>query len=388
MLSRRFLRIKAMQAVYAYRQKQESNFNLSKDFIGAQFEPDLNSMEKPNLLKLAADKDKALRLFGEAYKSRKIAESDDEYISEVTVSAVNRYHEQLFEDRQRIHNQMLSDAENIELMYLQVLVLLDELAGYFEEMSRKSERRSTGVHIEAQYKFKNNLIINGLRINQDFLSEKAKRNLTFKEEHQEPLYKKFFNVSIKEDERFIEYCKTLKQSFDKDKAIITHLVKNVLFKNEEIIHFFEEFDPHWEENEHIVKSLCLKTFKQAEIGIPINLVGLSDNWEDDKSFFEKLFTKTLEYDEEIDELLIDKLRNWDIERVAMMDKVILEMAVAEMINFPSIPVKVTINEFIELSKNYSTPKSKQFINGILDVVSKELQQNGRIKKSGRGLIDN
>ncbi|MCK5102009.1 MAG: transcription antitermination protein NusB, partial [Cyclobacteriaceae bacterium] len=87
-------------------------------------------------------------------------------------------------------------------------------------------------------------------------------------------------------------------------------------------------------------------------------------------------------------LLKGKLQNWDIERVAMTDKVLLKMALAELIYFPSIPTKVTINEFIEISKTFSTPKSKKFVNGILDGLATELVNKGIIRKSGRGLIDN
>jgi N utilization substance protein B len=87
-------------------------------------------------------------------------------------------------------------------------------------------------------------------------------------------------------------------------------------------------------------------------------------------------------------LIANNTRNWEVERLPLTDRIILEMAIAELISFPNIPVKVTINEFIELAKNYSTPKSRQFVNGILDVIAKELKDSGEIKKSGRGLIDN
>jgi N utilization substance protein B len=88
------------------------------------------------------------------------------------------------------------------------------------------------------------------------------------------------------------------------------------------------------------------------------------------------------------ELIASNTRNWEVERLPLTDRIILEMSIAELISFPNIPVKVTINEYIELAKNYSTPKSRQFINGILDVIAKELKDSGDIKKSGRGLIDN
>ena len=91
---------------------------------------------------------------------------------------------------------------------------------------------------------------------------------------------------------------------------------------------------------------------------------------------------------ELATLIEEKTQNWDFERIALIDRLILMLAVCEMTHFPSIPLKVTINEFIEVSKNYSTPKSKQFVNGVLDVIAVDLQEKGQIKKSGRGLIDN
>ena len=103
---------------------------------------------------------------------------------------------------------------------------------------------------------------------------------------------------------------------------------------------------------------------------------------------EKLFKETIGLGIQHKELISQNTKNWEVDRLPLTDRVILEMAIAEMVNFPSIPVKVTINEYIELAKEYSTPKSRQFINGILDVISKKMKESGAMKKSGRGLIDN
>ena len=148
-------------------------------------------------------------------------------------------------------------------------------------------------------------------------------------------------------------------------------------------------DISWSEDKHILKSMIVKTFKNIEKeNDTIDPILLSNNWEEDKDFFEKLFEITVGHDKEYEKLIAEKSKNWDIERIAIMDKIILKMALCEMIHFPSIPVKVSINEYIELSKNFSTPKSKKFVNGILDVLSEELKDQGIIKKSGRVLIDN
>jgi len=112
------------------------------------------------------------------------------------------------------------------------------------------------------------------------------------------------------------------------------------------------------------------------------------NEEEDFPFFEELFDETMKNDLDLVKLISGSAKNWDISRVALMDLIILKLAITEMRTFRSIPTKVTINEFIEISKLYSTPKSKQFVNGILDVLSNELTSTGDIKKSGRGLIDN
>ena len=109
---------------------------------------------------------------------------------------------------------------------------------------------------------------------------------------------------------------------------------------------------------------------------------------DDKQFIEKLYQKAANLEGKFKDLVANNTRNWEVDRLPLTDRMILEMAIAELIIFPNIPVKVSMNEYIELAKNYSTPKSRQFINGILDVIAKELKESGDVKKSGRGLIDN
>ena len=150
-----------------------------------------------------------------------------------------------------------------------------------------------------------------------------------------------------------------------------------------------ERDLYWEENKSALKSMLKKTIKSLDEDIQhIELIELSANWEDDSEFFKNLFTGTLSNDDEYESIVSDFAKNWATERIAIVDMIILKMAVCEMLNFPSIPVKVTINEYIELSKNYSTQKSKIFVNGMLDKISAKLENDGEIKKSGRGLIDN
>jgi N utilization substance protein B len=132
--------------------------------------------------------------------------------------------------------------------------------------------------------------------------------------------------------------------------------------------------------------MSTKTFKIDALE-DLSLQPLALQWEDDKSFFEDLYEFTLDSDKDLNGWVEAQTKNWESDRLAMTDFILLKMAIAEMIKFPSIPVKVSINEYIELAKNYSTPKSGQFINGILDEISIRLMSEKIIQKSGRGLID-
>ncbi len=134
--------------------------------------------------------------------------------------------------------------------------------------------------------------------------------------------------------------------------------------------------------------MTLKTIKSLTDDEEPAMLTISRDWEDDKEFFLTLFNETLKNFEQILEELTPHLRHWDKERLAAIDRILITMAITEMMSFPNIPVKVSINEYIEVSKNYSTPKSWQFINGLLDTASKELISKGKIRKTGRGLLDN
>jgi N utilization substance protein B len=177
--------------------------------------------------------------------------------------------------------------------------------------------------------------------------------------------------------------------FDTHKEIINHIIRILVFKDEVLQSYLEGIDSNWYENKSVVKNMITKTLKLINEDHPSNnslVIRLTSDWEEDKEFMRVLFHKTLENDKYFDEIITNKLENWDLERLTITDNLIIKMALAEMINFQSIPVKVSINEYIEVAKNYSTPKSKQFVNGVLDKLSADLVAQGVIKKSGKGLI--
>lgn len=373
MLNRRFLRIKAMQGVFAFRKKEESNFNLAIERIDGDFAPDLNSMIPPDHQALARNKKDAKDLLKRYFNQKhlpSLPEFDEEVIDSAQ-SAINYYKDERLKDIKKIKQQLLEDTDNILNHYYNALLFLTEL--YNLDVNHNKTAFNTFETLQT------------IESDDTFQSEIVKRKLKWEKENS--IARKTYKDDISKDERFIEFLKKPKKTIEDEKEILKTIVKKHIFKNPIINNQFDENDAQWEENAEIALSLVLKSIKKIELNQFVHY-SLSENWEEDKDFLLVLFTETAQQNEELKEKIAASLSNWKLERVALTDQIILEMALIEMIHFPYIPTKVTINEFIELSKKYSTPKSKQFINGVLDVLAAQLVEDGTIKKSGRGLIDN
>jgi N utilization substance protein B len=394
MLNRRLLRIKVMQFIYAYKQAQHSDYQLSLDLIQNTFSPDLNSMQAPDHKRLEGNKQMASLLFEENAHTHK-AVNDDEATTEVNkaaTDAINFYFTQLTKDRAYLGKQMVADVEGIFDRYLWLLLLIVELADYAQ---REEEERMQRIlkplpAASRELKFFRNQAVDLLRLSTELEKEAVRRGISWKSEADREFVRKIYREVIKADATYQAYQQLSSTEFEEDRKIVQHIVKSILFKHDLASSFFGEIDINWSENADILKGMVTRTVKSLEEGNPqsVQLLELSPNWEDDKEFMKDLFKHTLDNDDQYEQLISGKAKNWDIERLAMLDRIILKMAIAEMLHFPSIPVKVTINEYIELSKEYSTPKSKQFVNGILDATVAELTANNLLKKSGRGLIDN
>jgi len=373
MLNRRILRAKAMQGLYAYYKSQEANYNLALGYIQEKFTPNLNSMVTVDRQELNRKKLSALKIFDQNFRHdsfEKLNDTDQEE-NTVALQAFRNYHDENRKDFNHFLKVLLSDTEKIYERYLWLMNLILEFTSA-ESRDPKSDNSVSGLR-------KNRMIA---MIRND---DRFRNKLTGGQE----TYYQWYKTILKPDEAYQEYINHENPEFEADKKICIYIYKNLLFKSDLFDAYMESNDINWSEDNHILKSMIVKTFKNIEKEDPvIHPILLSNNWEEDREFFRKLFEATINHDKEYEKLIADKSKNWDIDRIAIMDKIILKMALCEMIHFPSIPVKVSINEYIELSKNFSTPKSKKFVNGILDVVSEELKNQGIIKKSGRGLIDN
>ena len=367
-----------MQSLFAFHQAREANYQLAFEFVRRRFSPDLNSMEAQDKETLARRSKLAEKALTEAYSNEdRLFQEDDQVVREVVGEALTRYDDQCARDKDTLRRSMVSEAERIYHQYIAVL----SLACAFADVARADKKVSHA-------NFQKNSWIRALQKSDDLKQRARKLNQSWDERTQQ--VKTWFRDIVRQD---LEYQANLDRkdpSISEQKKFANHFLRKVLLGKNGISDHFEEEIIHWAEDKEIVRGLIEKTVKSFDPATQdeISLHALSLNWEEDKDFVERLYNETIYLAKPYANLIANNTRNWEVDRLPLTDKIILEMAIAEILTFPNIPVKVSINEYIELAKNYSTPKSRQFINGILDVIARELSESGVVRKSGRGLIDN
>jgi len=174
-------------------------------------------------------------------------------------------------------------------------------------------------------------------------------------------------------------------SFKLDKAFVIDFFKEIIAPNEKLADYYEDTMISWVDDIPFVNTWVTKTLSKQKENVSFILGSLYKD-KDDEDFVSKMFKKTVLKQQEFEKEIEDKTPNWETDRIADVDMILIKMAIAEFLNFPSIPTRVTINEYIEISKDYSTEKSSYFINGVLDKISKEYIANKKIVKIGRGLL--
>ena len=397
MLNRRLLRIKVMQSLYSYHQAVGADLLLAQDRIAAAFEPDLTAKEAPDRRKLEGQRKMGEAQLRDWYRTGTTPEkTDDKAVDKAVTEAINSFQNQVKKDGEFYGGQLLAGAESIHDQYLHLLNLPAALLGVLEEEQSREERRRLGPSENAldTSRLHANKAIAKVLANEQLQNLTIRRKLAW-DGHEETEALTAAWQEMKADETLLAYLagKDIDQpemDYDTDLEILRHLFKDFVFKGDALPRQLEAADLNWEENRPIVRNLVLKTLKMLPYAAESTqeLMNLSANWADDREFADTLYQQTLIEDDKMEKLIAGSVQNWDVDRVALLDKIILKMALTEMQLFRGIPVKVTINEYIEISKLYSTPKSKQFVNGILDKLATDLAASGDIRKSGRGLLDN
>ena len=281
---------------------------------------------------------------------------------------------------------LLNSIERIYDLYIYLLLsfpVVREVA-LNKQDERKKKLRPTKEDLYPNLKFVDNkiisLIIDSVDLNQ--LSENRKINWDNDEKRE--IYRKIF-IEIEKSEVYFEHMNNDEKGFEADRNFLIQLFKAEIANSPLIYDFFEDEDIHWMDDIDLACSMVIKTIKNTK-EYKFDVMPLYKANDDEKAFICTLLKETIKKDAE-NELMIENLvENWEFERIAKMDVLLLKMAITELQCFETIPTKVSINEYIEISKYYSTPKSNVFINGILDKSVNLLSKENKINKSGRGLI--
>ena len=275
-----------------------------------------------------------------------------------------------------------------DLFYYQISLLPEIIDAALKQIDEaKLKRIPTKEDLNPFLKFTNNLLVAKLFENPYLkkIIDHRRINWTNNQEIPKRIFRKF-----KSSAAYISYMADKTHSFELDKSIILNLLKKFIYTHRPLFDYYEESSIHWVNDFEQVTFILIKILQSLteETVSTYRFIDSHDNELQEEIFFAKsLFEKTIHKYDEYNELIASYTKNWEIERVAMVDGIIMKMAICELFEFPSVPVKVTLNEYIEIAKIFSTPKSSIFINGVLDKIVEDLKKTDKIRKIGRGLID-
>lgn len=272
-------------------------------------------------------------------------------------------------------------------LYLSILALLSELHKKSKDHNQKLQKKLLGSALDKNpnTNLQDNQLLALISSNKMLQEHIEKRKLNFWDldfEYIDILFKAILKSKLYET-----YTSETESSFKRDKAFVLDIYTEIIAPNEKLYDYFEDQRLTWVDDLPVVNTALLKVLRKLKLTSPDTalLPNLYKD-EDDLVFAKDLFRKTLLNGSKFSEEISAKTTNWDSERLASLDGVLLKMALCEFQKFPSIPYKVTINEYLEIAKEYSTPKSSLFINGILDKIVKEYQSENVHQKTGRGLM--
>ncbi len=287
------------------------------------------------------------------------------------------YYQSNNEDLTNGEKELMLSIEKIYDLYLHQLILLADLADEEERIIEENLNKQLPSHkdLNPSRRFAENECLQQLRNNEKLLKDARKRRVNWQEN--KDLIRKITN-SLRQQQYYHNHLESEETGFDDDARFVIRVLKKTVMPFENLHAFYEEKSIYWLVDWELVNKMVIKTLKNAiESEGKLQIMELFKD-PSDKVFAKELFKRTILNHDESDKIISAKTKNWDVERIALMDMIIMQMAMTEILKFPEIPVKVSLNEYIELSKMYSTPKSKVFVNGVLDKLVDDMVREKKI----------
>ncbi len=271
-------------------------------------------------------------------------------------------------------------------LYFYLLLLVIDICDYAESRIELARNKKIPSYedLHPNTRFIENALLNQLRENGKFRQYIETEHISWVT-HPE-FIKELYNEMLNMDE-YREYMETEEFGYPEEKKFIQKLFTDLILPSDSLLQILEEKSIYWNDDLEFVMPMILKTIKKftPEKNRDENIMDLYKS-DEDREFVLRLFRKSIVFHDMSVKLIEEKASNWDLDRIAFMDLLIMQLAITEMMEFESIPTKVSINEYLEIAKFYSTEKSNTFINGVLDKIMQQLKSENKIKKSGRGLI--
>ena len=301
------------------------------------------------------------------------------------------YHQAEETDMLAAERRLLNGVDTLYGLFIRQLTFWVEVKCFAERRIEENMHKNfpTADDLNPNRKFINNKVLAALESNRDLKSLQEKYKISWTD-NREDFIRGFYN-RLREYPEYQDYMNSGKNSFAEDKQLLLDVIDNHMAEDELLFDFYADKNLDYNSDYQLGLFLLWKFINEMDVKfgvttkIPPAFKTENDEVNDDKTFLVKLFKETLRHADEYQELVKANIANWDYDRIALMDKIIIFMALTEFCQFPDIPVKVTINEYIEISKYYSTPDSRRFVNGILDKLAEQLTAEGKLVKSGRGL---
>ena len=271
-----------------------------------------------------------------------------------------------------------------DLYVLQLLLLVEIRDMSLEHIEiNKKKHLATVEDKDPNMKFVKNPIIDAIEQSEEIMDYAKKKRLNNWKENRE--YVSILWKQLKKSDLYKNYLISRETTFKDDKKFIVQMFEEIIAPNDKLYDYYDELNLGWADDLPLINTLILKSIKQLKPSAYFSLRELEVGKEDIE-FLIDLFRKTVLHHTEYNDEINDKTPNWDTDRIADIDLILIKMAITEFLYFPSIPTKVSINEYIEISKDYSTLKSSYFINGVLDKILKDYNKSKRLNKIGRGLL--
>ena len=287
----------------------------------------------------------------------------------------------------KAQNELLLSVERMYDLYLYLLLTIPELkrAAETNNENRKNKLRPNESDLMPNLKWIENSLVLKIEESKELNKVSSARKVNWLGAENQEIFRKMF-LQVKDSETYFEFMENGLKDFEEDKKFALALFKNEIINSEFLHNYIEDKSIYWLDDIDLCCSMALKTLKTVVPDKEISILSLYKEDDDEKEFILNLCRNTIEMDVENEKLIEILAVNWEVDRIAKMDVLLLKMALVELQTCSNIPTKVTMNEYIEISKFYSTPKSNLFINGILDKAISMLTKEKKIKKIGRGLV--